>query len=286
MSPHLIEKFIEKITCGKKGHSDRFYEILSARGFFLEIDRRSENLRLRDDSHRDDGEFLEVLQNVNYKKRYNKPHQDAIHEDAIQNSHPYFSHIHTPLFDINNNQYLTELFTHEIPIDLFRLNWERDWYGKFDQFLACGQIPAVRVYDLEPFIARLVRAICSVGISTWSSCEGHWGEPAYVVFDGKYHHIWFQVVFHKFIKRKLNLTCEWEWLGWDNRCSISSSSKDQLELYLEIQDVARLIYDNRITLMEIKKQVCSSLTDKHRSMNRKELLNVFEGYFDESIKYL
>ncbi|MCF6158079.1 MAG: hypothetical protein E3K32_05805 [wastewater metagenome] len=290
MNISIIEKFIEKITYGKKEHAERFYEIFSARGFLLEIDGSSGNVRLSNDSHRDDSEFLEILQDIHYKKMYHKLHQDSIekHDDESiqQNHHIYFNYIDTQLFDINNSQYLIELFSHEIPVDLFRLNWERDWYGKFDQFKKCGHIPKIRVYDLEPFIARLVKAISSLGISTWSSCEGHWGEPAYIVFDRKYHRIWFQAVFSKFIKRKLNLICKWEWLGWDDRCSISSPGKDQLEAYLEIQDVARLIYDNRITLMEIKKQVCSLLTDKHRNMNQKELLNVFEGYFEESIKCL
>ncbi len=290
MKTSIIEKFVEKITHGKKEYVERFCVIFSARGFLLEKDGDSGKVRLSNDSHRDDGEFLEILQNIDYKKMCHKPHQDNIEkndsEDRPQNIHAYFNNIDTRIFDINNSKYVIELFSQEIPVDLFRLNWERDWYGKYDQFKECKHIPKIRVYDLEPFIARLVKSISSLGISTWSSCEGHWGEPAYIVFDGKYHRIWFQAVFDKFIKRKLNLVCEWEWLGWDDRCSISSPGKDQLKLYLEIQDVARLIYDNRITLTEIKNKVCSFLSDKHRSMNQKGLLNVFEGYFEELIKCL
>jgi len=287
MEASIIEKFVEKITRGRKERPDRFYEIFSARGFLLDLDGSSGKVRLSENSHAEDGEFLEMLQNIHYKKMCNKPHQDSIfHQnnmDAIQRYHPYFENINTQLYDIGNSQYLTELFTHEIPVDLFRLNWERDQYGKFDQFKECEDIPRIRVYDLEPFIARLVKAVSSVGISTWSSCEGHWGEPAYIVFDGKYHRLWFQTIFNKFIRKKLNLVCEWEWLGWDERCSISSPSGDLLQLYLEIQDVARLIYDNRDFLRNSKKQVCSLLTDKHKNMNKKELLNVFARYFEESL---
>lgn len=279
-----IEKFIEKITHGKKEYFGRFYEIFSARGFFLELDDSSGKIRLHGDSHDEDGEFLEVLQNADYKKTYNKLHHDAVrehsNENTIQNRHAYFNDINTQLFDINSNQYLTELFTHEIPIDLFRLNWGRDWYGKFDQFKACERIPAIRVYDLEPFIARLVRSISSIGISTWSSCEGHWGEPAYIVFDGRYHRTWFQALWNKFIKPRLNLVCRWEWFGWDERCSISNPNKDLLEIYLEIQDVARLIYDNKEFLRDTKKRVCSLLTVKHKAMNQKALLGVFERHFE------
>ena len=289
MNTSLIEKFIEKITHGKKEHGDRFYEIFSARGFLLELDGSAGIVRLAGDSHREDGEFLEVLQHRDYKKRYNKLHQDAIderdNEDRTRNQHQhvYFDFIDMQLFDIHNNQYLNEIFTHEIPVDLFRLNWERDRYGKYDQFKTCEQLPAIRVYDLEPFIARLVKAISSLGISTWSSCEGHWGGPAYIVFDGKYHRLWFQTVFHKFIQKKLNLSCTWDWLGWDERCSINSPGKDPLELYLEIQDVAKFIYDQRIFLRNIKKAACSLLTAKHKNMNQKELLNTFEGYFEKSM---
>lgn len=275
------------MTQGKKDHFERFYEIFSARGFFLELDRNSGKLRLSNDSHGEDGEFLEALQDIDYKKRYNKPHQDAIDEcdngDDCQNRHIYFDHIGTQLFDINNSQYLNELFTHEIPVDLFRLNWERDRYGRFEQFKTCGQLPAIRVYDLEPFIARLVKSISSLGISTWSSCEGHWGRPAYIVFDGRYHRTWFQTIFHKFIRRKLNLSCRWDWLGWDERCIMSSPDGNTLELYSEIQDVAQLIYTHRIFLRGIKKQICPLLTAKHKNMDQKELLHLFEDYFVESM---
>ena len=285
METSIIEKFVEKITNGKKEHFMRFYEIFSARGFLLELDSSSGNVRLSNESHIEDCEFLEILQNINYKKLYSKPHQDSINEDNkdfAQDRHVYLDDINTQLYDINNPKYLTEIFTHEIPVDIFRLNWERDWYGKFNQFKKFEHLPKIRVYDLEPFIARLVKSISSIGISTWSSCEGHWGKPAYIKFDGKYHRIWFQAIFNKFIKKNLNLVCRWECQGWDERCSISNPNGNILESYMEIQDVARLIYDCRIFFRDIKKQVCSLLTDKHESMNQKELLNALESYFEES----
>ncbi|NUO09463.1 MAG: hypothetical protein HUU08_12425 [Candidatus Brocadia sp.] len=287
LNPSLIEIFTEKITHGKEEHVGRFYEIFSARGFLLELDRNSGKVRLAHDSHREDGEFLEALQHSDYKKMYHKPHQDAIDEhdnkDSIQSRHRYFDAIDISLFDITNQHYLVELFTHEIPVDLFRLNWERDRYGKFDVFKTGNELPAIRVYDLEPFIARLVKAVSLIGLSTWSSCEGHWGEPAYIVFDGRYHRLWFQAVFNKFISKKLHLACTWDWLGWDERCIISKPGGNLLELHLEIQAVARLLYDNRMLLRAIKKQGCSLLTNRHKDMHQKELLNTFEGYFEGAI---
>ncbi len=280
----FVEQFVKKITNGKKKRTDRFYEIFSSRGFSLEHDSNSGKVRLSDNSHIDDCEFLEILQNINYKKIYNKPHQDSIKEDNIEDidqyRHVYFDNIDTQQFDINNNQYLTEIFMNKIPIDLFRLNWKRDWYGKFNQFKKFECLPKIRVYDLEPFIARLVKSASSIGISTWSSCEGHWGEAAYINFDRKYHRVWWQTIFNKFIRKKLNLTCRWEW--WENRCSINSPSGDILELYLEIQDVARLIYDYRIPLRNIKKHACSFLTNKHKNMNKKDLLGIFEYFYEIS----
>lgn len=287
MDTSLIEVFIEKITDGKKEQFERFYEIFSARGFLLECDRSSGHVRLAEDSHREDGEFLEALQHIDYKKIYDKPHQDAIdkhdNRDKPQNRHHYFNAIEIQSFDINNMHYLAELFTHEIPVDLFRLNWERDRYGKFDEFKVGNRLPAIRVYDLEPFIARLVKSISSLGISTWSSCEGHWGESAYIVFDGRYHRIWFQAIFNTFIIRKLNLSCTWDWLGWDERCIIRSPKGNLLKLYLEIQEVARLLYDNKNLLRSIKREGCALLAHKHKDMHQKELLNTFEGYFAGSI---
>jgi hypothetical protein len=285
MKETIIEKFVKKVTDGKSKHSNRFYEIFSARGFLLETDSSSGIVRLSQESHLDDCEFLEVLQNINYKKIYKKPHFDSIEEDdkkdAVRYRHAYYDNIDTQLFDIDNIKYLYELFTHVIPIDEFRLNWKRDWYGKFNQFKEVVHLPEIRVYDLEPFIARFAKAISSIGISTWSSCEGHWGTPAYVIFDRKYHCVWFQTLLNKFIKKKLNLVCNWKWL--DNRCTISSPGKDILEMYLEIQEVARLIYHYRESLINKKKHVLSLLTNEHKKMNKKNLLNAFEIFFDATL---
>ncbi len=282
MNETIIEKFVEKVTTGKSEHSDRFYEIFSARGFLLERDSGSDIVRLSKESHLDDCEFLDALQNINYKKIYKKPHFDSIEEDgkedAVRYRHAYYDNIDTRLFDIDNIKYLHELFTHVIPIDEFRLNWKRDWYGKFSQFKEVAYLPEIRVYDLEPFIARFAKAISAIGVSTWSSCEGHWGTPAYVIFDRKYYRIWFQTLLNKFIKKKLDLVCNWKWL--DNRCTISSPGKDIMEMYLEIQDVAGLIYNFRDSLMNIKKHVASLLTSEHKKMNKKNLLKDFENSFD------
>ena len=285
MNEPIIEKFVEKVTAGKSKHSDRFYEIFTARGFLLERDSSSEIVRLSKESHLDDCEFLEALQDINYKKIYNKPHFDAIEEenkdDAARYRHAYYDNIDTRLFDIDNIKYLHELFTHVIPIDEFRLNWKRDWYGKFSQFKEVVHLPEIRVYDLEPFIARFAKAISSIGISTWSSCEGHWGTPAYVIFDRKYYRIWFNTLLNKFINKRLELVCNWRWL--DNRCTISSPGNDIMEMYLEIQEVAGLIHQYRSSLINIKQHVASLLTNEHKKMNKKNLLNIFEGLFDATI---
>jgi len=285
MKETIIENFVEKVTDGKSKHSDRFYEIFSARGFLLEKEISSESVRLSRESHVDDCEFLDVLQNINYKKIYKKPHFDSIEEDDKEDEaryrHAFHDNIDTQLFDIDNIKYLHELFTQVIPIDEFRLNWKRDWYGKFNQFKKFVHLPKIRVYDLEPLIARFAKALSSIGISTWSSCEGHWGTPAYIIFDRKYHRVWFQTLLNKFIKKKLNLVCNWKWL--DNRCTISSPEQDILKMYLEIQEVARLIYCYRDSLKNIKKQVSSLLTNEHKKMNKKNLLNAFENFFDTTI---
>jgi hypothetical protein len=285
MNEPIIEKFVEKVTAGKSKHSDRFYEIFTARGFLLERDSSSEIVRLSKESHLDDCEFLEALQDINYKKIYNKPHFDAIEEDGKDDAalyrHAYYDNIDTRLFNIDNIKYLHELFTHVIPIDEFRLNWKRDWYGKFSQFKEVIHLPEIRVYDLEPFIARFAKAISSIGISTWSSCEGHWGTPAYVIFDRKYYRIWFHTLLNKFIKKRLDLVCNWRWL--DNRCTISSPENNIMEMYLEIQEVARLIHQYRSSLINIKQHVASLLTNEHKKMNKKNLLNIFEGLFDATI---
>ncbi|MDR4505679.1 MAG: hypothetical protein MRK01_12980 [Candidatus Scalindua sp.] len=287
MKGSILEEFVERITEGKQDRASRFFEIFSSRGFRLDHDTVSGKVRLSADSHIDDGGFLEILQNVNYKKLCTKPHQDSIDKDnskAVRERrglHAFFDTINTEQFDIDNSGYVTELFMNQIPVDLFRLNWERDWYGRFTQFKNVEHLPKIRVYDLEPFIARLVKSVSAVGISSWSSCEGHWGEPAFINFDRKYHRIWFQTILNKFISKKLHLVCKWEW--WENRCTICSPTKDSLALYLEIQEVARLIYNHEDFLRSIKKECCALLTDKHKSMNKKDLLCTFESLFEKSM---
>jgi hypothetical protein len=56
-----------------------------------------------------------------------------------------------------------------------------------------------------------------------------------------------------------------------------------MEMYLEIQEVARLIYNYRDSLVNIKRHVTSLLTSEHKKMNKKNLLNAFEDFFDTII---
>lgn len=279
METSVIKNFIDTITNGQQGDVYRFYEIFLARGFSLEFDKTSDKVRLSADSHAEDGGFLEALQDINYQQKYIGLHQDAIaHSNTDVAHHSFFDKIDTQRYPINDSHYITALFTHEIPVDQFRLNWERDWYGKFEQFKGVNHIPQIRVYDLEPFIARLVKSFSSIGISTWSSCEGHCGEPAYIKFDGKYHRAWCQAILENVVRKKLDLVCEWEWSGWDNRCSIRSLNGNLPELYLEIQSVAQFVYANRDVLSNMKAKLCPLLTDAHKGMNQKALLNVFRDY--------
>ncbi len=286
MKASIIEEFIERITGGSQDLTNRFFEIFSSRGFQLDYDVGSGNVRLHTDSHSEDGDFLETLKNREYKKLCTKSHEDSLDDyhgqcDSERGHHTFFDTINTLQFDIDNREYVTELFMNQILVDQFRLNWGRDWYGKFKQFKEVEHLPKIRVYDLEPFIARLVKAVSAIGISSWSSCEGHWGEPAFINFDRKYHRVWFQTILNKFISKKLHLVCKWDW--WENRCTINSPSKDLLELYLEIQEVARLIYSYRDYLKMIKKECCARLTDKHERMNKGDLLCAFECLFEDSM---
>ena len=56
-----------------------------------------------------------------------------------------------------------------------------------------------------------------------------------------------------------------------------------MEMYLELQEVARLLYNYRDSLVNIKRYVISLLTNEHKKMNKKNLLNSFEDFFDAAI---
>ncbi|MEK6729919.1 MAG: hypothetical protein AABY76_07840, partial [Planctomycetota bacterium] len=64
MKPAIINNFITTITKSQQGHIHRFYEIFSARGFFLELDQATDSVRLGADSHAEDGGFLEALEDI------------------------------------------------------------------------------------------------------------------------------------------------------------------------------------------------------------------------------
>ncbi len=56
-----------------------------------------------------------------------------------------------------------------------------------------------------------------------------------------------------------------------------------MEMYLELQEVARLLFNYRDSLVNIKRYVISLLTNEHKKMNKKNLLISFEDFFDEAI---
>ena len=60
MEPSIINNFITTITNGQQGHIHRFYEIFSARGFFLELDKATEIVRLSADSHAETDKVPEI----------------------------------------------------------------------------------------------------------------------------------------------------------------------------------------------------------------------------------
>ena len=155
MEPPIIKISSKKSPVINKDRSIVFTKYFQ-RGVFPELDKAADILRLSADSHAEDGGFLEALEDMNYKHTFTDSHQDAIvHSDTTRASHAFFDTIDTQRYPINDLHYITAIFTNEIPVDLFRLNWERDWYGKFEQFKGINHIPQIRVFDLEPFIARL-----------------------------------------------------------------------------------------------------------------------------------
>ncbi|MBM3301180.1 MAG: hypothetical protein FJY85_14650, partial [Deltaproteobacteria bacterium] len=115
----------------------------------------------------------------------------------------------------------------------------------------------VEVRILDPFIARLVKALSAIGLTTSSSCDGHGENKAAVTFCGVYNKAWFRVILDDFIKQRGNLECNWRFE--DRECIISHPENRILQLLLEIQSVAKFLYCNRESLRGVKCKVVSSI---------------------------
>jgi hypothetical protein len=243
----IIEAFLEKIVQGREIDARVAYEILSARGFLLDFNNN--NYKLSNNSlFQEKKIFQEQRRNIRYRE-----------------NHQYKYYSPTGYWWKNMFKYPCR---QETRCNGYKTSWLTFWRRQYGD--------KISVMELDPFIARLVKSFSSIGLFTWISCDGHGKYGPYVCFDGVYSAVWYEVIFNKFIKKKIRLNCQWtkqllmtpesvlEDGGSDyyydySILQISHPHNDYVKLYLEIQKVAKLLYENRIILREIKKEMINKI---------------------------
>jgi hypothetical protein len=123
------------------------------------------------------------------------------------------------------------------------------------------------VEGLDSCIARLAKTLNAIGIATKYSCHGRISRkvPPFIQLVCVYDSIWLAILMEKFVISQKKLTNIWQ-IGEVphervvNALKIISPENDWLNLSLEIQNVAEILYSKRTDLRTYKKEYFRELT--------------------------
>lgn len=255
-----IENFFDAIK--EKCSSDEEYsaEILKARGFLLE-----DGLILSDNSHKNDGVYLnKLLTEENIGK--------------VQNNRIFiFPNGNVEKIFYKDNRIVGEAF-------FYTHDWRR--------FIHHDYAKKIPVRLLEPFIARYIKAISACGVQTWCSCDGNHltsneFQKILIDFEGYPYEIWHKIICERLLLRNFHL-------DWDkNYSKIKFRGDDKWKIYLELNRAAEFLYNNRIKIRKIRREVSDEIKfGRSRTMIKKmsseELAEIFSKnankFFDEFFK--
>jgi hypothetical protein len=250
-SATLVRDFLQALVGPDPLSPHAVAEVLAARGFLL--DRDGEVATLSDNSHSDDARLLDEL----------LPQWGGSLRDGI---------VHLPRAPLAEElESIFQVFGGGEAVSW--AHWER-WAN----FRNRRHGPKVPVRALDPFVARLVKAVTAIGLGTCSACDGHGENRALIHFTGPYHSAWFQIVLDEFVRPRLVLTCSW---SSPSRSSTSGSGNgayvvrhpdgDVLALYGELQTVAALLYENRSALREVKQKTVTRMNQTIAGVNEPQI---------------
>jgi hypothetical protein len=114
-------------------------------------------------------------------------------------------------------------------------------------------------FSLDGMVAYLVKAYSSVGILTDSSCDGHGEGIMHVTVTEGPNKAWATVLLQSYVKPRLSLANKWTPDG----SSIYCQEIDRLDkFYLEVLDVADVLYLNRMQLRRIRQWIIRELNGR------------------------
>jgi hypothetical protein len=133
----------------------------------------------------------------------------------------------------------------------------RPWPERFVQRVHGFKLP---VRSLDGLVAYLVKALGAVGVITTDSCDGHCQRRVLVGVDRGCSSAW-TVMLMRHVETKLRLAQSWTVCdGYLAACRGKES--DWVRFYLEVLDVADLLYQERIRLREIRSEIVKQLNER------------------------
>ena len=232
---------------------EKVIELLKARGFLIDIIQ--EDVYMSDNSHKDDIYYLKSILEKNDMGTVNNK------KIFIKNPYKYFF--------IENEFQFDEQMNYEIC---------QSSYG-WDYFRYRVHGHKVAVQDLEPFIARYVKALSSVGVVMAGSCDGNKvGEKyALVQYEDCCSSFWHILICEKL--KEYNIDLKWTKGG---RLYFDANSKEKI--YNNLNVAADIIYRNRVELRNIKQKVLAEYSNSFLKRNYDQMIIVFSNKVREEFK--
>jgi hypothetical protein len=109
-------------------------------------------------------------------------------------------------------------------------------------------------------VAYLVKALGAVGVITTYSCDGHGKGGVCIGLDYGCSSAW-TVMLMRHVETKLRLVQRWA-VGNGHLAAGPHQKIDWLQFYLEVLDVADLLYQERVRLREIRSEIVRQLDER------------------------
>lgn len=141
---------------------------------------------------------------------------------------------------------------------------------------------------LEPFVARYVKAISACGVNTHGSCDGNHSDSGGVLYvepDTPASRTWYFLICKRCLSGRFNL----RWNKTFTKVKFSNITK--WNTYLEINNAAEFLYNNRILLRRIKAEALKSISGSMiEQLTDQEIGHIFSEaankLFDEQLNEL
>ena len=217
-----------------------------------------EGLILSDNSHKDDAKYLNKLLT---EENLGEVRDNKIFISPAANVEKIF---------YKENRLIENGF--------FQTSWE--------SFVHYSHALKVPVRNLEPFVARYVKAVSACGAATWLSCDGNHPtdrkiQRILVEFAGNPSALWHEIIFNNFFTRYFEFLRRRPTSG----LNLIFRQADKWKAYVEFNRAAEFLYDNRIELRRIRREDSDKIgTSRARHLPSEELEKNFFEYATELLE--